>query len=167
MHNSRGVTPNESRRNSFQRHGGSHRTTTVEQELAMFRRGRSDVVSQAERSGVTELVPGSTTDARLVEQVRQGDREAFGELVVRYERKLQRVLRRLVHDSEVARDLAQETFLKVYRNLAQYDASRRFAPWLFRVAVNLAVDWLRRRRPAYRLSQLAQGDSNAMEVVDP
>lgn len=87
-------------------------------------------------------------DARLVEQARSGDDEAFGTLVVRYERKLIRVLARLVQDEELARDLAQETFWKVYTRLDRFDTSRRFGPWLFRVGVNLGLDQLRRLSPS-------------------
>ena len=86
-------------------------------------------------------------DARLVEQAREGDDAAFAALVARYERKLIRVLARLVHDQELARDLAQETFWKVYNRLDRFDTSRRFGPWLFRVGVNLGLDQLRRREP--------------------
>jgi RNA polymerase sigma-70 factor (ECF subfamily) len=108
-----------------------------------------------------------SSDARVVEAVRRGDREAFGVLVARYERKLQRVLRRLVRDPEQARDLAQETFLRVYEHLDRFDTSRRFGPWLFRVGVNLAVDWLRRHRPMVRLSRLTADEDKPVEVVDP
>lgn len=83
-------------------------------------------------------------DAWLVERARHGCHQAFGVLVKRYERKLIRVLTRLVRDPEQARDLAQETFWRVYQRLDQFDAARRFGPWLFRVGVNLGLDWLRR-----------------------
>jgi RNA polymerase sigma-70 factor, ECF subfamily len=83
-------------------------------------------------------------DARLVERARDGDDDAFAGLVLRYERKLIRVLVRLVHNEELARDLAQETFWKVYNRLERFDTSRRFGPWLFRVGVNLGLDQLRR-----------------------
>src|SRR5690606_5205118 len=86
------------------------------------------------------------TDARLVEETKQGNRDAFGILVERYERRLLRVIQRLVHDRDLAEDLAQETFLRVYRRWDQFDPSRRFSPWLFRIAVNLTLDFLRRRK---------------------
>jgi RNA polymerase sigma-70 factor (ECF subfamily) len=86
-----------------------------------------------------------TGDARLVERARDGDDDAFALLVSRYERKLLRVLTRMVHDEELARDLAQETFWKVYNRLDRFDTSRRFGPWLFRVGVNLALDGLRKK----------------------
>jgi RNA polymerase sigma-70 factor (ECF subfamily) len=82
-------------------------------------------------------------DARLVEQARDGNDDAFATLILRYERKLIRVLARLVHDEELARDLAQETFWKVYNRLDRFDTARRFGPWLFRIGVNLALDYVR------------------------
>jgi len=85
-------------------------------------------------------------DARLVERARLGDQAAFGALVRRYERKLIRVLARLVRDPELARDLAQETFWRVYNRLDRFDTARRFGPWLFRIGVNLGLDHLRRCR---------------------
>jgi RNA polymerase sigma-70 factor (ECF subfamily) len=91
------------------------------------------------------LRPEEAGDARLVEQARAGDDDAFAVLVARYERKLLRVLGRMVHDEELARDLAQETFWKVYNRLDRFDTSRRFGPWLFRIGVNLGLDHLRRR----------------------
>lgn len=86
------------------------------------------------------------SDARLVEECRRGDQAAFGELVVRYERRLLRVIGRFIRDADIAEDLAQETFLRVYERLEQYDASRRFGPWLFRIGVNLTLDYLRKQK---------------------
>lgn len=94
------------------------------------------------------MQPGesSLSDARLVEEVRRGHKDAFGQLVSRYERRLMRVILRFVRDRELARDLAQETFLRVYERLDQFDPSRRFGPWLFRIGVNLTLDFLRKRK---------------------
>src|SRR4051812_22572783 len=110
-----------------------------------------------------------TGDARLVERVRGGDDHAFAALVARYERKLIRVLARLVHDEELARDLAQETFWKVYNRLDRFDTARRFGPWLFRVGVNLGLDQLRRREaPPTSSIDRAWGDGRrAYELSDP
>src|SRR5690349_16359897 len=115
-----------------------------------------DAGEQAEAGVAAEIgTPGQAVepraeeagDARLVERARQGDDAAFAALVGRYERKLLRVLGRLVQDEELARDLAQETFWKVYSRLDLFDTSRRFGPWLFQVGVNLGRDQLRRSRP--------------------
>ena len=108
-------------------------------------------------------------DARLVERTREGDDQAFAALVARYERKLIRVLDRLVHDEELARDLAQETFWKVYTRLDRFDTSRRFGPWLFRVGVNLGLDQLRRREgpPASSIDRPGGDADRAMDLPDP
>ena len=88
----------------------------------------------------------AASDARLVEEVRHGDQEAFGELVRRYERRLLRLIMRFVSDFELARDLAQEVFIRAYERLDQFDPSRRFGPWFFRIGVNLTLDYLRKRK---------------------
>ncbi len=108
-------------------------------------------------------------DARLVELARSGDDSAFAVLVSRYERKLVRVLHRLVRDEELARDLAQETFWKVYNLLDRFDTSRRFGPWLFRVGVNLGLDQLRRHEgpPTSSIDRPGRVAIKAMELRDP
>jgi RNA polymerase sigma-70 factor (ECF subfamily) len=92
------------------------------------------------------------SDARLVEEARRGDQDAFGILVQRYERRLIRVILRFVSDLELAKDLAQETFLRAFERFEQFDPSRRFGPWLFRIGVNLTFDHLRRRKRRGRWS---------------
>src|SRR4051794_37069523 len=108
-------------------------------------------------------------DARLVERARGGDDQAFAALVVRYERKLIRVLTRLVRDEELARDLAQDTFWKVYNRLDHFDTARRFGPWLFRIGVNLGLDQLRRRDgpPTASMDRSPGGEPRAFDVPDP
>ena len=103
-------------------------------------------------------------DAWLVERARHGDHLAFALLVRRYERKLLRVLTRLIRDPEHARDLAQETFWRVHVRLDGFDTSRRFGPWLFRVAINLGLDWLRHSKyepPLTASIHRAGGDGQA------
>jgi RNA polymerase sigma-70 factor (ECF subfamily) len=110
------------------------------------------------------------SDARLVEDARRGNREAFGTLVQRYERRLVRVILRFVSDIELAKDLAQETFLRAYVRFDQFDPSRRFGPWLFRIGVNLTFDHLRRRRRRGKLALFtdywSSGNSDP-QVADP
>ena len=101
--------------------------------------GAASVASGSSGSGDES----GSSDAWLVEHARHGDQQAFAVLVRRYERKLIRVLTRLVREPEQARDLAQETFWRVYTRLERFDAARRFGPWIFRVGINLSLDWLR------------------------
>jgi len=110
-----------------------------------------------QKSSESPQVDGPVSDARLVEEVRRGDQMAFGTLVQRYERRLIGVILRFVRDVELARDLAQETFLRAYERLGQFDPSRRFGPWLFRIGVNLTLDFLRRRKRRGWASLFSEG----------
>ncbi|MGC8917530.1 MAG: RNA polymerase sigma factor [Thermoanaerobaculum sp.] len=85
-------------------------------------------------------------DSVLVARAQAGDEQAFGELARRYEGKLRLYVLHIVGHEETARDLVQESFLRAWGNLHRYDRSFRFSTWLFRIAHNLAVDTLRRRR---------------------
>lgn len=110
------------------------------------------------------------TDSRLVEEARRGNREAFGELVLRYEQRLMRVIGRFIADRETVRDLAQETFLRAYERLDQFDPSRRFGPWLFRIGVNLTLDYLRKhkRRGRWTLfSETSPEQQDGPAIPDP
>lgn len=93
-----------------------------------------------------EPLAGVGNEALLVEEARRGNSAAFGELVHRYERRVMRVIGQFVTDSIQVEDLAQETFIRAFQRLDQFDPSRRFGPWLFRIGVNLTLDYLRRRK---------------------
>lgn len=108
---------------------------------------------------------GGVSDARLVEDVRRGNHAAFEQLVRRYEGRLMNVLLRFVRDRELARDLSQETFLRVFERLDQFDPARRFGPWLFRIGVNLALDFMRKRKR--RIWPSLFSDSRADRGPDP
>ena len=92
----------------------------------------------------------------IVERARSGDREAFEQLVAAHERSVLRTARALLGNLEDARDAAQEVFLRVFRHLHRFDPRREFAPWLYRVAVNVCRDVHRRRArmPAAPLDDL-------------
>jgi RNA polymerase sigma-70 factor (ECF subfamily) len=81
-------------------------------------------------------------DLLLVERVQSGDREAFGLLVAKYQRKLLRLVQRLVRDPAEAEDVAQETFIKAYRALPNFRGESAFYTWLYRIGVNTAKNWL-------------------------
>jgi RNA polymerase sigma-70 factor (ECF subfamily) len=119
-----------------------HRSRAVEEGAD----GRPRLFSDPDPVHLGPDPEANLNDALLVERARQKDHAAFAVLVRRYERKLIRVLFRMVRDPEQARDLAQETFWRVYNRLDRFDTARRFGPWLFRVGVNLALDDLRRTR---------------------
>ena len=122
------------------------------------------------QSPETLTVGTAVSDARLVDEVRRGDGDAFEDLVRRYERRLIRVIMRFVRDQDLAEDLAQETFLRVFERLGQFDTSRRFGPWLFRIGVNLTLDYLRKRKRRGRWTLFSERGTEKLPdpaVADP
>lgn len=87
------------------------------------------------------------SDRALVLRVRRGEDEAYGELVRRYQRSVFNVCYRLLGERREAEDLTQEAFLRAYQRLDTYDETRPFGPWVRRVAANLCLNHLSRRRP--------------------
>lgn len=81
-------------------------------------------------------------DLILVERVQGGDQEAFGLLVSKYQRKLLRLVMRLVRDPAEAEDVTQEAFIKAYRALPNFRGESAFYTWLYRIGVNTAKNWL-------------------------
>jgi RNA polymerase sigma-70 factor (ECF subfamily) len=85
-------------------------------------------------------------DRELVEQARAGMRPAFDQLVARYQRRLLRLVLRLLRDQAEAEDVVQETFLKAYRALPRFRGDAAFYTWLYRIALNGARNAILRRR---------------------
>jgi RNA polymerase sigma-70 factor, ECF subfamily len=106
-------------------------------------------------------------DSRLVELARDGEHEAFGELVRRYEARLMRVIGRFIVDQNIVEDLAQEVFLRVFRRMELFDSSRRFGPWLFQIAVNHTLDYLRKTQRRIRWTLFSQRTNDDERSIDP
>lgn len=89
-------------------------------------------------------------DAELVARVQRGDKKAFDLLVLKYQRKILRLLGRMIRDPAEIEDVAQEAFIKAYRALPQFRGESAFYTWLYRIAVNTARNWLASagRRPS-------------------
>ncbi len=85
-------------------------------------------------------------DADVVRLAQQGREPAYRELVRRYERPVFSLVYRMVRDRELAEDLAQDTFVKVLNHIDRYSPEFKFSSWLFKIANNVAIDHLRRRR---------------------
>jgi RNA polymerase sigma-70 factor, ECF subfamily len=81
-------------------------------------------------------------DQQLVERVQRGDKDAFGLLVVKYQRKIFRLLSRLIRDTAEIEDVAQEAFVKAYRALPNFRGDSAFYTWLYRIAINTAKNYL-------------------------
>ncbi|MBT9528466.1 MAG: RNA polymerase sigma factor RpoE [Rhizobacter sp.] len=77
-------------------------------------------------------------DAPLIERVKHGDVKAFEMLVVKYQRRIERLIGRMVRDVDLVPDIAQETFIRAYRAIPQFRGDSAFYTWLYRIAVNTA-----------------------------
>lgn len=91
------------------------------------------------------------TDNQLVDRVRAGDRRAFGYLVERYRDTVFGLVRRMVRDSDDAKDVMQCVFVKVYENLGTFRPDLKFFSWLYRIAVNESLNFIESRRPCAKL----------------
>lgn len=81
---------------------------------------------------------GPDADAALLERVKLGDVKAFEMLVVKYQRRIERLIGRMVRDVDLVPDIAQETFIRAYRAIPQFRGESAFYTWLYRIAVNTA-----------------------------
>src|SRR5216110_1536168 len=86
------------------------------------------------------------TDEELVARSMDGDVDSFNQLVLRWERPIYALAYRVIGRDEDARDVAQETFLRAFRALPGFKGQAKFSSWLYRIALNLCRDWVRRER---------------------
>ncbi len=94
---------------------------------------------------------------RLIREVRKGDQQAFAEIVELYKDKVYQVSYRMVGNVHEAQDVAQEAFLRAYTNIDRFDIERKFSTWLFRIATNVAIDRLRKKKPDFYLQDEVKG----------
>jgi RNA polymerase sigma-70 factor (ECF subfamily) len=102
------------------------------------------------------------SDQLLVERVRDGDKQAFDLLVAKYQRRLMRLLSRIVHDPAEAEDVVQETFIKAYRALRHFRGDSAFYTWLYRIGINTAKNHLAtqgRRMPTFTDADSEQAEA--------
>jgi RNA polymerase sigma-70 factor (ECF subfamily) len=103
------------------------------------------------------------TDEELVARAQGGDIESFNQLIVRWERPIYALAYRVIGREEDARDVCQDAFLRAYRALPGFKGQAKFSSWLYRIALNLCRDWIRRQRRA-PVSQLPE-DTDATELA--
>ena len=107
-------------------------------------------------------------DKVLIEQAQKGDREAFSELVCRHRIGVITVVYRMVGDADLAEDAAQVAFIRAWEHLPRFTLRTTFKSWLYRIAVNAAIDSLRREKPSQALDdlQLASPDEKAETALE-
>jgi RNA polymerase sigma-70 factor (ECF subfamily) len=87
-----------------------------------------------------------TEESLLISRARDGDQDAFRQLVERYQGAVYNLAYRMLGDPNDAEDAAQEIFVRIYRQLGRYDPTRKFSTWTLAIATNYCIDQLRRRR---------------------
>ena len=119
---------------------------------------------------MTKAIPSpptsSDTDLMLVERTVAGDQKALELLVIKYQRRIERLIGRMVRDVDLVEDIAQETFIRAYRALAQFRGDAQFYTWLYRIAVNTAKKALMdlKRDPLVSESALRGGGDDEDET---
>ncbi|MFM7971953.1 MAG: RNA polymerase sigma factor RpoE [Betaproteobacteria bacterium] len=113
--------------------------------------------------------PQTDSDLALVQRVRRGDVRAFDLLVIKYQRRVERLIGRFVRDTDLVQDLAQEAFIRAYRALPQFRGESAFYTWLYRIAVNTAKKQLMvlGRDPVITESALAERREQEDETSAP
>ena len=108
------------------------------------------------------------SDAMLVERTVAGDQKAFELLVIKYQRRIQRLIGRMVRDVDLVEDIAQETFIRAYRALAQFRGDAQFYTWLYRIAVNTAKKALMdlKRNPTVSENAYKSADDDETSPVE-
>ncbi|MCE2393164.1 sigma-70 family RNA polymerase sigma factor [Candidatus Poribacteria bacterium] len=109
-----------------------------------------------------------TDEKELVERFQDGEHEVFNELVNRYHGKIYNLVYKYVHNSETAKDLSQEIFIKAYRALPNFKRQSAFYSWLYRIAINLCIDFIRQQKRGQTLSfeDLPTGSNDEVTLND-
>jgi RNA polymerase sigma-70 factor, ECF subfamily len=94
-----------------------------------------------------------------IKQVKKGDQNAFAEIVELYKDKVYQLCYRMLGNPHEAEDIAQEAFIRAYTNIQSYDSNKKFSTWLYRIATNLSIDRIRKKKPDYYLdAEVAGGE---------
>ncbi|AJC25245.1 RNA polymerase sigma factor SigW [Bacillus velezensis] len=94
---------------------------------------------------------------KRIKQVKKGDQNAFAEIVDLYKDKIYQLCYRMLGNVHEAEDIAQEAFIRAYVNIDSFDINRKFSTWLYRIATNLTIDRIRKKKPDYYLDAEVAG----------
>lgn len=109
------------------------------------------------------------SDEDLAVFTREKDKEAYSFIIDRYQNKIRRYINRLINNFDESDDLTQQTFMNAYINLYSFDKKRKFSSWIYRIAHNLAVNYLKKKRARISLDQnkvIAEGLSSKDNILD-
>jgi len=106
-------------------------------------------------------------ERKLIDQILQGDNDAFAQLIEIYQDKVYNLCLRMCGDREDAKDLAQEAFLKAWRGLRFYKHEAAFSTWLYRLTSNVCIDYLRQKKRKTAVSLTSQEEEEQVDIPDP
>lgn len=112
------------------------------------------------KTDIDEIVEPQPSDAQLISQIKKGNRESFDQLVLRHQRRVYGIAYRMTSNHDDADDLAQETFLAVYRALERFDERQSFIAYISRITINLSINHLRRRKRWSKIQSRKQQEAN-------
>lgn len=92
-----------------------------------------------------------------IKKIKKGDQSAFEDVVSFYQNKVYQICYRMIGNAHEAEDLAQEAFVRAYTNIHSFDEKRKFSTWIYRIATNLSIDRIRKKKPDYYLDAELQG----------
>ena len=112
-------------------------------------------------------------EQELIREFKRGNEQAFNQLVLRYQEKVYWIVRRMISDHDEANDLAQNIFIKAYHSLHSFKGNSTFYTWLYRIAVNLTLNEIRRKKIRHIFSlereeplQIASNDDQPLELLE-
>jgi RNA polymerase sigma-70 factor, ECF subfamily len=94
---------------------------------------------------------------KRIEQVLKGNQNAYSDIVDLYQHKLYQICYRMLGNKQEAEDITQEAFIRAYINLHTFDQKRKFSTWIYRIATNLCIDRIRKKKPDYYLDAEVAG----------
>jgi len=114
-----------------------------------------------------EQIASAAEDHEIVRKVMEGDKDAFRHLQKKYHRLITSAVRRVIQKPHDVEDLVQDTFIKAYTALPSYRAEFSFSAWLYRIASNACIDYLRRRRlPTFSIDKPVTGDDGGEYTIE-
>lgn len=117
---------------------------------------------------MTAVNPNREIDAKIVLAIRAGDAGAYRELVEKYQSRIYAMVCGMVRDREEAHDLTQDAFVKAFKNLERFRLEASFYTWLYRIASNLSIDWLRKqKRRKHDEFDEAKAARDSTGMIDP
>ncbi|QDP38927.1 RNA polymerase sigma factor SigW [Radiobacillus deserti] len=98
-----------------------------------------------------------TVIKQKIKQVKKGDHAAFEDVVTFYQNKVYQICFRMIGNKHEAEDLAQEAFIRAFVNIQSFDSTKKFSTWLYRIATNVSIDRIRKKKPDYYLDAEVKG----------